>query len=253
MVSATLQPDRAITGDTRRVAGRLLTVLVPAYNEAGTIAEVLRRVLALPYDKQVIVVDDGSTDGTSQILGPWRNEPVVEVFRHQRNRGKGAAIRTGLQHAQGHFTIIQDADLEYDPQDYSLILEPLLAGRAEVVYGSRYLRYDGTRREGLWCFRCGVSLLNFCARLLYGARLTDVATCYKAFLTTRLRAMDLECDRFDFCEEVTAKACRLGLKIVEVPIGYHPRGFSQGKKIRCYDGFAAVWALWKWRRWQSVK
>jgi dolichol-phosphate mannosyltransferase len=230
----------------------VLTVIVPVYNEVGTIDELLRRVLAAPYNKQVIVVDDGSTDGTVELLEKWEGHPQVELLQHSKNRGKGAAIRTGLEHAEGRFTIIQDGDLEYDPEDFPRLIGPLLSGEAQVVYGSRYLRREGGPCQHWRLLRFGVSCLNVCVRLLYGARLTDEATCYKAFPTALLRAMELECERFEFCPEVTAKACRLGLTIREVPISYDARGVQAGKKIRFRDGLAAMAALWRWRRWQGV-
>jgi glycosyltransferase involved in cell wall biosynthesis len=229
-----------------------LTVIVPVYDEARTIDELLRRVLAAPYAKQVIVVDDGSTDRTPQILEAGEGHPQVELLQHSRNRGKGAAIRTGLEQAQGRFTIIQDGDLECDPEDYPLVIEPLLAGQAQVVYGSRYRHHDGGARPRWSLLRCGVILLNLCVRLLYGARLTDEAACYKAFPTGLLKSMDLQCERFEFCPEVTAKACRMGLSIHEVPIGYRPRSGREGKKLRWRDGPKAVLTLWKWRRWRPV-
>jgi prepilin-type N-terminal cleavage/methylation domain-containing protein len=227
----------------------LLTVIVPVYNEARTVEELLRRVLAAPYDKQITVVDDGSTDGTAAILQRWKRHAQVEVLTHPTNRGKGAAIRTGLQHARGRFTIIQDADLEYDPQDYPLLIEPLLRGEAGVVYGSRNLA-KGPDRAPWSVYRCGVMLLNWCVRVLYGRRITDEATCYKAFPTEVLKAMDLKCERFEFCPEVTAKACRMGLAIREVPIHYRARGVKEGKKLRLQDGWAALKTLWRWRSWQ---
>ncbi len=227
-----------------------LTVIVPVYNESSTIDELLRRVMAAPYDKQVIVVDDGSTDGTAEALGKWEDHPQVDFVRHGENRGKGAAIRTGLAQARGRYTIIQDADLEYNPEDYPRLIEPLLNGEAQVVYGSRALNKELDGRRS-WClFRVGVKLLNLAFRLLYGLRVTDEATCYKAFPTVALREMDLACERFEFCPEVTAKACRLGLRITEVPIRYEPRSMAEGKKIRWTDGIEAFVTLWRWRKWQ---
>lgn len=162
-------------------------------------------------------------------------------------------MRTGPEQVQGRFTIIQDSDLEYDPQHYPRLIEPLLSGEAQVVYGSRYLRPKAGSRQRWNLFRCGVAMLNLCARLFYGARLTDEATCYKAFPTVLLRAMDLRCERFEFCPEVTAKACRLGLTIRKVPISYDARSVQSGKKIRWTDGLAALAALWRWRDWRCKR
>jgi hypothetical protein len=223
----------------------LLTVIVPVYNEAPTIGRILARVLSAPYAKQVIVVDDGSTDATPDILRILAERPEVTVLTHDRNRGKGRAIRTALVHAQGTYILIQDADLEYWPEDYPLLIEPLLAREADVVYGSRYL--NPSQRHGHGLFRYGVSFLNLCVRWLYGVRLTDEATCYKVFPTSTLQAMNLQCERFEFCPEVTAKACRMGLRIREVPIRYDARGSAEGKKIRWTDGMAAFRTLWTFR------
>lgn len=230
----------------------LLSVIVPVYNEVATVTRLLDRVLAVPYPKQLIVVDDGSTDGSTALLKQWADHPEVILLQHPHNRGKGAAIRTGLAHAQGRFTLVQDADLEYDPRDYPRLLEPLLQGRADIVYGSRYLRPSPGSRSCGRLFRYGVALLNLAVRLLYGVRLTDEATCYKVFPTDVLRAMDLQCERFEFCPEVTAKACRMVLTIAEVPICYTPRTAAEGKKIRWTDGWEALATLWKWRHWQPA-
>ncbi len=228
----------------------LLSVIVPVYNEVATVALLLERVMAVPHPKQVILVDDGSTDGSTDFLKSWANHPDVILFQHPHNRGKGAAIRTALAHAGGRFVLVQDADLEYDPCDYPRLLEPLLQGQADVVYGSRYLRPSSSTRSCGRFFRYGVALLNLAVRLLYGVRLTDEATCFKVFPTEVLRGMDLQCERFEFCPEVTAKTCRLGLTIIEVPIGYMPRTAAEGKKIRWMDGWEALQTLWKWRHWQ---
>ena len=244
-------PGRAERPTTARADNAtLLTVIVPVYNEESTVGELLKRVVAAPYDKDLVVVDDGSTDGTAEVLAGWEGHPQIQLLQHSKNRGKGAAIRKGLELARGRFVIIQDADLEYDPQDYPLLIEPLLGGEAQVVYGSRALDRDPDSRR-TWClFRLGVSLLSFSSRLLYGARVTDEATCYKAFPMSVLRKMELVCERFEFCPEVTAKACRLGLRITEVPIRYEPRSVAEGKKILWTDGMQAFAVLWRWRKWR---
>lgn len=226
-----------------------LTVIVPVFNEVRTIDEAIRRTLTAPCSKQVIVVDDGSTDGTRDVLAAWRDNAELTILCHDRNRGKGAAIRTALEHAVGRFTIIQDADLECVPEDYPRLLEPLLSGRAQVVYGSRFLQ-PANAPQRFRVFRLGVSVLNWFVRFLYGVRLTDEATCFKVFPTEVLRSMDLRCKRFEFCPEVTAKACRLGLAITEVPVYYCPRDARAGKKIRVWDGMVALATLWRLRKWQ---
>jgi len=228
-----------------------LGVVIPVFNEATTVGEVLRRVLAQPCVQEVIAIDDGSTDGTAVALREWpASDPRVQVVSHSVNRGKGAAIRTGLARIRATLVIIQDADLEYDPQDFARIIAPLQKDEALVVYGSRYL--DKSMTGGHRLFRWGVAALNFCVRLLYGARLTDEATCYKATFTCLLRSLNLQCERFEFCPELTAKVCRLGLSIREVPISYSPRSKAKGKKIRWVDGVAAVRTLWKWRHWSGA-
>jgi glycosyltransferase involved in cell wall biosynthesis len=224
----------------------LLTVIVPVYNEQHTIDGLLHRLVNGPDpDRQVVVVDDGSHDGTAAALARWQDTPGVEVLRHDRNRGKGAAVRTGLAAARGTFAVIQDADLEYDPADLPRLIEPLRRGEADVVYGSRYLA-PGTPLPRTR-FRLAVNLLNGLVWLLYGRRLTDEATCYKAMPTALWRSLDLRAERFELCPEVTAKVCRLGLRLVEVPVSYHPRSLKDGKKIGWRDAWPTVWALLKWR------
>ena len=223
-----------------------LTVLIPVYNEERTIDELLRRVAAGPYpDKEVIVIDDGSSDATPRLLEAWADQPGFRVLRHAKNQGKGAAVRTGLAHARGEVTIIQDADLEYDPADYPRLVEPIRRGEAEAVYGSRYLA--PTRRLPWTKFRLGVMLFNGMVRVLYGQRLTDEATCYKAARTGLWRSLNLRGERFELCPEMTAKLCRRGVRIVEIPISYHPRGAEAGKKIGWRDAVQTVWALIQWR------
>jgi glycosyltransferase involved in cell wall biosynthesis len=223
-----------------------LTVLIPVYNEDRTIGELLRRVAEGPYpNKEVIVIDDGSSDATPRLLEVWANRPRFRVLRHARNHGKGTAVRTGLAHARGEVTIIQDADLEYDPTDYPRLVEPILGGKAEAVYGSRYLA--PTRRLPWTRFRLGVLLFNGLVRVLYGQRTTDEATCYKAVRTSLFRSLDLQAARFELCPEMTAKLSRRGIRIEEVPVSYQPRGASEGKKIGFRDAVQAVWTLLKWR------
>lgn len=222
-----------------------LSVIVPVFNEAATLHELLNRVLAAPYDKQVIVVNDGSTDESPQILKHWQSVASVEVLQHVRNQGKGAAIRTGVERALGHVVIVQDADLELNPAAYPDLIAPLLADEADFVIGSRF---RGRNRSPL-LHRWGVLLLNLALRWIYGTRLTDEACCYKALRTETLRSMNLQCERFEFCPEVVAKASRMQLRIQEVPVEYHPRTSAEGKKLRLRDGASALATLWRWRHW----
>lgn len=223
----------------------LLSVIIPAFNEVKTLEELVKRVIAAPYEKQIILVDDGSTDGTAELTKQLSGQyPGVQAISHVKNRGKGAAIRTGLELAQGEFCLIQDADLEYDPEEYANLLPPLIEGEAEVVYGSRYFHGD---QGPFRLFRYGVSLLNLVVRVLYGVRLTDEATCYKVFKTKTLRGLGLRCERFEFCPEVTAKLCRNHIPIREIPISYFPRTSNEGKKIRASDGWQAVKTLMYYR------
>lgn len=224
-----------------------LTVIVPVYNEARTIVPLLEAVGASPYEKQIIVVDDGSDDGTAEALGEVRRRYRGEIYiiRHPTNLGKGAAIRTALGAVRGKVVIVQDADLEYDPSDYPRLVEPILSGRACVVYGSRYMGRETVwpRTANLAC----VYLLNAMVLGLFGRRISDEATGYKAFSSDLLRRLDLRCQRFEFCPEVTAKLCRLGIAIVEVPVRYRPRSARDGKKIRWWDGVEAIATLIRWR------
>ena len=226
----------------------LLSVVVPTFNEGQTIESLLRRVAQVSTDHHIIAVDDGSTDNSEQVLANWSAAGNGLAAFHGANRGKGRAIRTGLELADGKYVIVQDADLEYDPGDYQKLLGPLLDGSADLVLGSRYL-HGHVKGTGL-LFRMGVSALNVAVRLLFGVRLTDEATCYKMMSTETLRQMDLQCERFEFCPEVIAKACRMGLRIIEVPISYHPRTAKAGKKIRLRDGWSAMLTLWRWRKWE---
>lgn len=223
-----------------------ISVVVPAYNEAATIGPLLRAIFDKNpgTDLEVVVVDDGSRDGTDAAIRA-ASGPRVRALKHEANRGKGAAIRTGLAAATGEIVLIQDADLEYDPGDYRAVLEPILSGRAEVVYGSRVLKGDNPVVS--WTYYLGGRFLSWWTNLLFGSRITDEPTCYKAFKTGLLRSLDLTCTGFEFCPEVTGKLLRRGVPIVEVPIGYRPRTMKEGKKIRWHHALEHMWVLWRLR------
>ena len=219
-----------------------VSVIVPVYNEAAHLDELLSAIHASPVKKEIIIVDDGSTDGTREKLRALPPMDDVTVIFHESNCGKGAAIRTALAYAHGEYVLIQDSDLEYDPQDYPALLRPLQEGRANVVYGVRPDRPERGLR-----FFLGAKLLTWLTNILYRAGIHDEATCYKVFRRSLLAGIDLECHRFEFCPEVTAKLCRMGEKIAEVPIAYHPRSAVEGKKIRHSDGWRAIWTLIHYR------
>jgi glycosyltransferase involved in cell wall biosynthesis len=225
-----------------------VSILIPVYNEFLTLPLVVQRVLAAPLpkgcEKEIVIVDDGSTDGTTELLGQYKDSPLVVVHHSIVNFGKGAALRIGIARATGDILLVQDGDLEYDPNDYVRLLGPIVEGRAKVVYGSRFLA--GVRGMK-WANWAANKVLTLAANVLYGAGISDEATAYKAFTRDVLRGMDLRCVRFEFCPEVTAKVRRLGYHIHEVPISYNPRGILEGKKIRWQDGVEALWTLIKYR------
>lgn len=223
-----------------------ISILVPALNEEDTIAEVVERSLGLPLRVEVIVIDDGSTDGTSAILAKFGDR--IRVLRNEKPGGKGNAIRQALLHATGTATIIQDADLEYCPEQIPNLVQPILDGKENVVYGTRFSA--GLPRGMALPNKLVNVLLAVSVRVLYGAPITDEATCYKAFRTDLLLRMGLQCRRFEFCPEVTAKALRLGERILEKPIDYVPRSKEAGKKIRWTDAPDAFWTLFRYRLWK---
>jgi len=217
---------------------RCLTVVVPCFNERGTVESLLDRVLVSPWVSQVIVVDDGSTDGTRELLARV-DDPVVEVVFHEQNRGKGAALRTGFSKASSEYVIVQDADLEYDPDEYELVLEPLEDGDADVVYGSRFLSGRPHRVLYFW-HSIGNRLLTLASNMFTDLNLTDMETCYKAFRREVIQAIDIEEDRFGFEPEITAKIAAMHVRVYEVGISYSGRTYDEGKKIGWRDGVRAM-------------
>jgi dolichol-phosphate mannosyltransferase len=226
-----------------------LSIIIPVYNEAETIAQIIERVQNVELDgveKEIIVVNDGSTDGTGAVLdtlAAHRSNPL-KIVHHECNQGKGAAIRTALEHVTGDVAITQDADLEYNPQEYPKLLALFDDPAVQVVYGSRNLH---TNPRSSLSFYWGGLLLSWLANLLYGSRITDEPTGYKLFRADLLRSLDLESDGFEFCPEATSKVLLRGIEIHEVPISYQPRAFRDGKKINWRDGLRAIWTLFKYR------
>jgi glycosyltransferase involved in cell wall biosynthesis len=226
---------------------RKLSVVVPVFNERNTLVEVLRRMRAVELpdgiEREIIVVDDGSNDGTRDVLKQL-GDSTVRVVMHDVNRGKGAALRTGLVHASGEYVLVQDADLEYDPEDWPKLLNPVLRGKARVVYGSRF---TGERRNMMLVHWVGNRFLSMTTNLLYNTTLSDMETCYKLLERGLIDEMRLHSDRFNIEPEITAKVLKRGIRIYEVPISYSGREFDEGKKITWRDGFSALWTLVKYR------
>jgi len=224
-----------------------LSIIIPVYNEKSTIKEIIHRIKNVPIDKEIIIADDCSTDGTREILRKLQSEEYdkgeIKIIYHEKNMGKGWAIRTALKYVSGEIVIIQDADLEYEPEDYPRLIEPIVSGEASVVYGPRSLG----KKISYLSFYLGGQFLSFLTNILYGSHITDEATCYKVFRADVIKGINLKCERFEFCPEVTAKLLKKGYKIYEVPIHYYPRSIKEGKKINWKDGLEAIWTLIKYR------
>ncbi|HLD92813.1 MAG TPA: glycosyltransferase family 2 protein [Anaerolineales bacterium] len=222
-----------------------LSVIMPVYNEKDTIAEILERVLATELANEVVVVDDGSTDGTADVLRNLQADSRVKIITAPQNRGKGAAVRTGIEAAMGDLFLVQDADLEYDPRDIPALLKPIEEGLADAVYGSRFL--GGPRRPTMFWHAVANHLLTFITNVLYNNILTDMETGYKLFKREVLKDIRIRSNSFDFEPEITAKLLKRRVRIFEVPITFNPRDYADGKKIGMIDAFAAFWALIKYR------
>ena len=222
-----------------------LSVIIPIYNEAKTIHTILDRVLATGLTSEIVLVDDGSTDGTRDLLAAWDGIQGIRVILREKNQGKGAAVRTGIAAATGDVILIQDADLEYDPRDYPVLLKPIEEGLADVVYGSRFL--GGPRRAVMFWHMVANKLLTFTTNLLYNTILSDMETGYKVFRREVVQGIKLRSNHFDFEPEFTAKILKCKVGIYEVPISFNPRNYGDGKKIKMKDAFSAIWALLKYR------
>lgn len=223
----------------------IVSVLIPVFNEEKTIEEIIRRVRAVNIADEICVIDDGSTDATPHVLEKLQQQGLVCFFRHDRNLGKGAAIRTGIQKVRGETVIIQDADLEYDPRDYKTLLQPISEGLADVVYGSRFL--GGARRPVMFWHMVANKFLTLLTNILYDTILTDMETGYKVFRREVVQKLKLRANRFDFEPEFTAKVLKRKVRLFEVPITFNPRDYADGKKIGLKDAFQAVWTLIKYR------
>ena len=222
-----------------------LSVIIPVYNEVQNIREILKRVQATGLPWEIVIIDDGSTDGTRDILKELDGKDSIRVILHEKNQGKGAAVRTGFASAKGDVFLIQDADLEYDPRDYPAILKPIEEGIADVVYGSRFL--GAARRSTMFWHMIANKLLTLATNILYNNILTDMETGYKVFRREVLDGITIHSNSFNFEPEFTAKILKKKVRIFEVPITFNPRDYSDGKKIKLHDAFEAVWALLKYR------
>ena len=222
-----------------------VSVIIPVYNEQNTIEEILRRVEAQDFVTEIVVIDDGSTDGTREILTSVDDSERLRVILHDENQGKGAAVRTGFENATGDVFLIQDADLEYDPRDYPKLIQPIQEGIADVVYGSRFL--GGPRRSVMFWHMVANRMLTFMTNLLYNTILSDMETGYKVFKREIVEGMRIHANSFDFEPEFTAKILKKKVRVYEIPISFNPRDYEEGKKIGLRDAFQAVWTLIKYR------
>ncbi len=222
-----------------------LSVVIPVYNEKRTLSELIRRVEAVKLEKEIIIVDDASTDGTRDLLKKYEEQERFKVIYQSKNAGKGSALRAGFDKAEGEIIIVQDADLEYDPKEYPILIEPILDGRADVVYGSRFL--GGTHRVFFFWHYVGNKVLTTLSNMCTNLCLTDMETGYKVFRRTVLDSFILKCNRFGFEPEFTSKIARHAFRVYEVPISYSGRGYEEGKKVNWKDGVAALWFIFRFR------
>ena len=222
-----------------------LSIIMPVFNEHKTIREIIAKVMAVPIEKELVIVDDASTDGTRDILKEYEGKENIKVIYHQKNKGKEGAIKTGIPETTGQIISVQDGDLETDPNDFVKLTEPIKNGESDVVYGSRYLNKN--EKSLYFAYKFGARFLSSVVNVLYGQNITDEATCYKVFRSDILKKIPLEYDRFEFCPEVTAKVSKMGYKIKELPMSYFPRSFDEGKKMNWRDGLKALWVLIKFR------
>ena len=222
-----------------------LSVVIPAYNESTTLIEIIKRVRNTPFDKEIIIVDDCSTDGTRELLQEIDSESDIRVFYHKTNKGKGAALRTGFKKAVGDIVIVQDADLEYDPADYVRLVDPIIRDKADVVYGSRFL--GGPHRVLYFWHSVANTILTFLSNMMTNLNLTDMETCYKVFRREIIQSITLTSNRFGIEPEITQKIARLNVRVYEIPISYHGRTYGEGKKIGWKDAISAIYHIIKYK------